>query len=554
MHREKPRVLLLTGGKHHDFTGGAQCIQHTLAPRFNVTATRDVADLARLADGQFAVVVFYTQGGELTDSLANTLQRFVENGGGLVGIHCAADSFSKNEVWLKLLGSQFATHGPVMEFEVRVADPTHPVVARCDNFRIVDELYTLKDHAAYKPFAVAHWQGQDRAMGYERAVGKGRVIYLANGHAIESLSNRHFQRMLERAVRVAAGESFDHKIMAGILGYGGAFNMGKYHAETIRAQAGMDVTAVCDLDPKRTSQAKTELGDSIRTYNDMDRFLAEGGFDLCIQILPHNLHAQACIKALQAGKHVITEKPFCITLQEADDMLAAAETSGKMLSCFHNRRWDGDFYTILQLVRAGRIGQVFRIDAATAGYGEPGIWWRSRKEISGGAMYDWGAHYCDWILNLANKRIASVTGDFQKRKWFGSTNEDYTYALIRFEDGTTATLEQGNIAAIPRHGWRILGTDGALSNAGPHQEITQVTFEHGRRIESKVPPAGMNAKSYYANIGNHLLLGERLVVTPQQARRAIGVIWLAGQSARQGGVPLPLPGEDKYEPDYMLPW
>jgi len=59
---------------------------------------------------------------------------------------------------------------------------------------------------------------------------------------------------------------------------------------------------------------------------------------------------------------------------------------------------------------------------------------------------------------------------------------------------------------------------------------------------------------FYHNIGNHLLMGERLVVTPEQARRTIGVIWLAEQSAMQGGVPLPLPGEDIYEPDYILPW
>lgn len=552
--KTKPRVLLLTGGKHHDFVGGGQLIEQTLAGRFEVTPTQDVADLAKLADGKFAVLVLYAQGGEMSADIAKTLTQFVERGGGLVGIHCAADCFTKNDAFLKLLGAQFATHGPVMEFEVKPTDPAHPVVTRGNSFRIVDELYTLKTRAEFHTFAVAHWQGEDRPMGYQRDVGKGRVLYLANGHGTEALSNRYFRRMLERAVRLAAGESFEARIKAGILGYGGAFNMGKYHAESIRAQPGMEVTAVCDLDPKRTAQARTELGESIATFNDMDEFLAKGEFDLCVQILPHNLHAQACIKALKAGKHVITEKPFCITLPEADDMIAAANESGKMLSCFHNRRWDGDFYTILQLVRAGKIGKVYRIDAATAGYGEPGTWWRSRKEISGGMMYDWGAHYCDWTLNLMNKRIVSVSGDFQKHKWFASTNEDYTFALIRFEDGTSATLEQGNLAAISRKGWRILGTDGGIANDGPHGEITMVQFEQGKRIESKVAGGQMNAVSYYQNIGNHLIMGERLVVTPQQARRAIGVIWLAEQSAQQGGKPLALPGEEKYEPDYMIPW
>jgi len=153
-----------------------------------------------------------------------------------------------------------------------------------------------------------------------------------------------------------------------------------------------------------------------------------------------------------------------------------------------------------------------------------------------------------------NKRIESVTGDYQKRKWHAHTNEDYTYALIRFEDGTTATLEQGSLVAMPRNGWRILGTEGAIGNDGPHQDISLVTFAHGKRIESQLTGQAVVENGFYHNIGNHLLMGERLVVTPEQARRTIGVIWLAEQSAMQGGVPLPLPGEDIYEPDYILPW
>lgn len=554
MEHRQPTVLLLTGGEYHDFETGANLIEGALSARFEVVTTHSVNDLSGLSSGQFAVVVIYTCGGEMSADIADTLTQFVKAGGGLVAIHSANASFTANTQYLDLIGSQFIGHGPVIEFSVRPTDPAHPVVTRTTEFRVTDELYIIQKRADFHTFAVAHWQGQDRPMGYERAVGSGRVIYLANGHSPASLGNPHIQRMIERAVRVASGETFDKKMTAGILGYGGAFNMGKAHAELIRQQHNMDVVAVCDLDPARTAQARVELGASIQVWNDMDAFLKEGDFDLCVQILPHNLHARAVITALKAGKHVVTEKPFCITLDEADAMLAAAQEAGLMLSCYHNRRWDGDFHTMLQIVRAGTIGEVYRIDAASAGYYEPGTWWRSSKEIAGGTLYDWGAHYCDWVLNFMNKRIESVTGDFQKRKWFASTNEDYTYALIRFEDGTTATLEQGNLAAIPRHGWRILGSEGGLSNAGPHQDITLVYFEHGKKVESQITGKGVIGNHYYHNIANHLLMGERLIVTPQQARRTIGVIWLAEQSAKQGGIPLPLPGEVDFEPDYVIPW
>ncbi len=557
MSEKKIQVLLVTGGPYHDAPESIAGLQNALVQRCDVTQTEKVADLGELADGRFDVAVIYTthREGELTDALAETLEKFVANGGGLVGVHAATGSFTDNERYMKLIGAQFEGHGPVVEFTVRPTDPEHPVVARTDAFRITDELYLMKDHADYETFAVAHWQGQDRPMGYERQVGKGKVLYLGNGHDARATHNPHFQRMLERAVRVAAGETYDTKITAGVLGYGGAFNMGKAHSEAIRAQPGMDVTAVCDIDPRRTEQAKTELGDSIKTWNDPEAFLTDGEFDLCIQILPHNLHAAYCIKASEGGKHVVTEKPFCVTLQEADDMIAASRKAGKMLSCFHNRRWNGDFHTMLKMIRAGKIGEVFRIDAAMGGYAEPRTWWRSSKEISGGLMYDWGAHYMDWTLNFANKRIKSVTGDFQKRKWHHVTNEDFTYALVRFEDDTTATLEQNTLNSVPKgNGWRVLGTEGGLANDGPGGEITWVHFEQGQRVEGRMPVPKSSWAAYYANVGNHLIMDERLVVTPEQARRAIGVIYLAEQSAKKGGEPLELPGEADFEPNYMIPW
>ena len=553
----KPRIMLLTGGPIHDWQSCAPVLESLLAQRFDVTHTHDVADLAHLASGKFAAVVALYTRLELNDAQLGALESFIKGGGGFVALHGTA-AFKEQPKLAALIGCRFATHGAILDYEVRPTIPDHPVVTRTSPFKVTDELYLVDSLTDYDTFAVAHWQGKDHPMGYERKLGKGRVIFLANGHNAQAMSNRHVQRLIERATRVACGEKFDKTITAGVLGYGGAFNMGKQHAGAINMQSGMKVVAVCDLDPKRTEQAKVELGDQIKTTNDPAAFLADGDFDLCVQILPHNIHAEYCIKASQGGKHVVTEKPFCITLDEADRMLAAARKSGTMLSAYHNRRWDNDFLAMLSIIRRGEIGQVFRIDAASAGYGEPRTWWRSSKTISGGTMYDWGAHYCDWMLNMMNKPIESVVGDFQKRKWHSMTNEDYTYALVRFADGTTATLEQGSLAAIGRGGWRILGTEGGLQNAGPHQPVTFKKFDRDLgMVETKFEPKGPGtAESYYQNVGNHLIAGEELVVKAAEARRAIGVIWLAEQSAKQGGKPLALPGEDKYADNcnYITPW
>jgi predicted dehydrogenase len=555
MSADRPRVLLLSGGKFHKFDQLAPAIAEHQARRFNIEVTFKVADLNKLDSGNYAACLLYANQLEDEDGAVDALIRFVEKGGGLVGLHGGNNCFKDREDFGQLIGSRFIKHGPVTEFIVRPIDQTHPVTTRTGEYRVTDELYLNEPKADYQPLAVAYWQGTDQVMAYARKAGDGRVVYLANGHDERSVNHRHVQRLLERALRVACGETFDRKITAGVLGYGGAFNMGLRHGEAVNQQHNAQTVAVCDIDPKRVEQARSELGEAIKTYTDPQKFLADGEFDLCIQILPHNLHADYCIKALEAGKHVVTEKPFCITLDEADRMLAAAHKHQRMLSCYHNRRWDGDFRTILQLVRDGAIGQVFRVDAASAKFGEPRPWWRSSKEISGGSMYDWGAHYMDWTLNIMNKRIKSVTGDFQpNRRWHQATIEDYTYALVRFEDDTTATLEQGNLAAVSRDGWRILGSSGGLSNPGPGKPISMRQFRDGRMIESHVDVGGGDSLPYYQNVINHLIMDEQLVVTPEQARRAIGVIYLAEQSAMQGGKPLELPGESDYEPDYMLPW
>jgi hypothetical protein len=119
--------------------------------------------------------------------------------------------------------------------------------------------------------------------------------------------------------------------------------------------------------------------------------LAAPDVDLAVIVLPHNLHAPVSIQCSQAGKHVIVEKPMCVTVEEATQMLDAARGAGKMLSVFHNRRQDADYRTLRDIVVEKKlIGEVFKIEVWSGGFNKqnPG-WWRSSKEISGGYFYDW---------------------------------------------------------------------------------------------------------------------------------------------------------------------
>lgn len=325
-------------------------------------------------------------------------------------------------------------------------------------------------------------------------------------------------------------------IRSAVIGYGGAFNMGRGHANWMN-EAGMQTIAACDIDPERMEAAQRDFP-GIRTYTDVRKLLEDPDVDLCVVILPHNLHAEVSIQCAEAGKHVVVEKPMCITVAEADAMIAAARKSNVMLSVFHNRRHDGDFLAIREVIEKGMIGEVFQVEAYGGGYGHPGTWWRADKRISGGAMYDWGAHFMDWILNLIPSPMVGVTGYFQKRVWRDATNEDHVRATVRFQNGATADLELSHISRAPKPRWRILGTKGAIVDEGGDAFTMHVGYD-GLPATVRVPYKKTDWGAYYCGIAAHLLEGADLQVKPEEARRIIAVFEAAERSAASGQTEAP---------------
>ncbi len=320
-------------------------------------------------------------------------------------------------------------------------------------------------------------------------------------------------------------------INCAIIGYGGAFNMGLHHSNFINNVQGMQVVAVCDIDKKRTAQAEQDLP-RIKTYNAVKDLLKDDEVDLCVVILPHNIHAEIAVQCSKAGKHVITEKPMCTPIKQATRMIEAAEKSGTMLSVYHNRRRDGDFKAILHTVQSGLIGDVFHVETFMGGFHAPRDWWRDNKEISGGAFFDWGAHVLDWLLQIVPEKIEYVTGHFHKRVWDQMTNEDHVEAMIRFESGATANVQHSTIAAAGKPRWKILGTEGALVHAGDHLDLH--TFKNDIPVTGRIPFEDSDYQTYYDNIGAHLLKGGDLMVKPQEARRVIAIMECAEKSSQTG--------------------
>jgi predicted dehydrogenase len=308
--------------------------------------------------------------------------------------------------------------------------------------------------------------------------------------------------------------------------------MGKLHGDQINAVPGMRVTAACDIDAKRMKQAAEDFP-GIETFTDVQKLLQSPNVDLCVIILPHNLHAPVALQCLKAGKHVVLEKPMCITTAEAKAMIDLAKKNDLMLTVYHNRRHDGDFKALRQAIRVdGLLGEVFSIEMWGGGYGKPGTWWRSKKEISGGAFYDWGAHYLDWLLNIVKAPVVNVNGYFHKRVWRESSNEDHVQAVIRFANGVVANVQMSSIAhhSLPR--WRVLGTKGAVVSGDTGFDY--YTDHEGVHVKGLIRYQMDTWQDYYPNIGAHLMKGEELAVKPEEAARTIAIMEAAEKSSKSG--------------------
>jgi predicted dehydrogenase len=239
---------------------------------------------------------------------------------------------------------------------------------------------------------------------------------------------------------------------------------------------------------------------------------------------------------LNAGRHVVVEKPFALSVAECDAMIVAARRHNVMLSTYHNRHWDANILTIMKHLE--RIGRPFRWESFHGGYAEPGAWWRSDKKISGGIIFDWGAHFTEWMLQVMDYEIESISGfQIKKEVWNKTTNEDELEAVVRFKHDAIGSHTASSIAMAGKDAIRITGTKGAI--VWGHGAVVVHTMDaEGNRVATTVRMERAANQLYYQNIRDHLVEGKPLIITPEKARRVIQVLEFACRSASKGGKPM----------------
>ena len=169
-----------------------------------------VGDYSRLVKpslDDYDVIVLFTTGKDTHGADLSALESWVEDGGALVGIHCATDSFTDNKAYIAMMGGKFRTHPAQLDIALEVVDPHHPIMSGIATFTVHDELYIFDD---YDPDRV-HLLGQTRSfvdggvvpLTWTREPGKGRLFYLSLGHNPSTLEDVNWQKLFCNGVEWA---------------------------------------------------------------------------------------------------------------------------------------------------------------------------------------------------------------------------------------------------------------------------------------------------------------------------------------------------------------
>jgi len=336
------------------------------------------------------------------------------------------------------------------------------------------------------------------------------------------------------------------------VGLAGLGNSGWfYHAQQhLATSADYELVAVCSRDLDRARAAGRRF--DCRALTSWQQLVADDDVELVVIALPHDLHRDVAVAAVNAGKHVLVEKPMAVTTADADDMISAARKAGVLLSVFHQRRWEQDFQVLRGLVADGVIGDIWHVEVArshsgpyrTAGEERPHVGdavleWPHKRARGGGISYLVGPHPVDQLLQLVGSPAQTVAGRVHHHP--GEDVEHYIAAEVSFSTGASGRVSVFRRSGISPPRFAVYGTRGTLLS----QDGTEVhiqPFDGDRRSIGDLQPPSLLGNEVYAGLYGAIRHGTPLPVTAEEGRAVVEVLDLALRSAAGNGAPLPCAG------------
>lgn len=338
-----------------------------------------------------------------------------------------------------------------------------------------------------------------------------------------------------------------------------------FHAPLIQADGSYALEAIVTSDPGRVAAAGKTHPDAriISSPEDLFASIDEGSLQLDLVVIgtPPVNHKKLALAALERGLHVVVDKPFVPTSEDGEELIAAAAAANRCLTVFQNRRWDGDYLTVQQLVREGGLGEVRTFESRFEWWMPEGFGnWRDNALLAegGGILHDLGAHLIDQAIQLFGP-AAEVYGETSTPADSGRTDADQeAFLSLLHESGTRSRLWMNGQAAQPGPRFHIMGSQAAYTKWGldgqekalaegqlPTDALFGVeppeTWGSVGVTDACVPLPTINGDypQFYKQLAQALQAGRPAPVDPRDAVEVLKVIERARQ---QAAAPASMPG------------
>ncbi|MCW5912309.1 MAG: Gfo/Idh/MocA family oxidoreductase [Cyclobacteriaceae bacterium] len=336
-------------------------------------------------------------------------------------------------------------------------------------------------------------------------------------------------------------------IQTAILSYGMSGEV--FHAPLLHAHKGFEIAAIVQRS-KDTAKQHYPQCNVVRT---IDEVISDPSIELVVVNTPNELHFNQASRALLAGKHVVVEKPFTVTLHEADQLIQLACEKSRLLTVFQNRRWDGDFLTLKQVFEKQWVGRVVELEAhydRFRNYIEPNTW-KEETGIGKGILYNLGSHMLDQVVVLFGMpRYIDARIGIQRTN--GKVDDFYDLRLTY--PGVNVIVKSSYLVREPGPRYQLHGTEGsfvASSNVDPQEQALKEkkipgsegwgampeetwgklnTTIKGKHVEKRIETIPGNYLGFYDNVYEAVRKGHELAVKPEQVRDVIRLIEAAYQS------------------------
>jgi predicted dehydrogenase len=342
------------------------------------------------------------------------------------------------------------------------------------------------------------------------------------------------------------GPPMTHPIRVALVGYGLA---GKtFHAPLIAVTEGLTLATIVSSD---RAKVHADFPD-VQVFDSLGAALADDAIDLVVIATPDHLHAEQALAALEAGKHVVIDKPFAPTLAEALAISEQAIASDRVVSIFQNRRWDADFLTVQRLLAENALGVIVEFASHFDRF-RPSVTHRWKDQRVGGVWQDLGPHLVDQAVLLFGMPKA-VYADIATQKTGGAA-PDFAHVLLRY-DRLRVTIHISQLNAANGVRFAVHGTGGSFikhgldpqedqSKAGLSSSDADWGVDHRPGImtfmgtddmlhETSVVSERGNYRAFYEAVRDAISGQGPNPVPPAQALNVMRVIEAGLQSARGG--------------------